>query len=100
METIKKYLDEIGYEKVVLRAFRHKPLVRYATRRNDGIVMVRNERSMNEFSRGLAKDDWIGWPIEDVYRFDESIYEKLSALYEKGETQELDRTWKELKRRF
>ena len=70
METKNNNSEANQYNRVILRGYKNEPLLRFACRRQDGIIMIRNDRSMEEFRHGLAEDDWIGWPVLDVFQYD------------------------------
>ncbi|MGH7229600.1 MAG: hypothetical protein ACREIH_10365, partial [Nitrospiraceae bacterium] len=65
-------------------------------KRKDGAIMVRNQRSYKAWMKGMAANDWIGWPVHDVFDYDEAVYQKLRALYEQGRREELEREWMNL----
>lgn len=86
----------ISFKKAMLRAYGSEPLIRFVAKKNDGTVMVRNERSYMAWLEGMAANDWIGWPAKDVYDYDEETYRKLRALYEEGRCDDLEQEWRNL----
>jgi hypothetical protein len=92
------FLSSIGksFRKAMLRAHGGEPIIRFVAKRDDGTIMVRNERSYKAWLDGAAANDWIGWPTKDVYDYDEEIYWKLRALYEEGRRYDLEREWMNL----
>jgi hypothetical protein len=93
MET--KKVDSIinKFQKVILKAYGNRPLVRYALKRDDGIIMVKSEKSMLRFKNNENDMDWIGWPEGDIYLYNENAYNKLLVLYETGDQNALNEMW-------
>lgn len=81
------------YQRAILRACGDEPLLRYVSRREDGTIMVRNERTMQMLENGIENNDWIGWPMKDVYPYNPSTLEVLSRLFREGREAELIRAW-------
>jgi len=81
------------FRKVILCGSRLEPLIRYVARMDDGTLVVRNERSYQEWESGGAADDWIGWPNHDVYKYDEKTFKKLKTLFERGMKSEIEKAW-------
>ncbi len=94
METIKIDSIRSEFQKVIVKAYGDRPLVRYALKRNDGIVMVKSEKSFQEFQGDIDDMDWIGWPENDVYLYQEERYNKLNDLYKTQNINDLNEVWK------
>lgn len=98
MET--KNMDSIRnkFKKVILKGYRGRPLIRYARRRDDGIIMIKSERSLNKLlylQKDIEDIDWIGWPEDDVYSYDESTYDQLFNFYQNDNQPNLKKGWSE-----
>ncbi len=87
-----------SFKKTILRAYKSEPLIRYVLMRNDGIIMVRSAKSIQELKQGKDYDNWIGWPKSDVYLYDPRIFEMLSRLYQEGKSKELEEAWSNIER--
>jgi hypothetical protein len=68
---------------VMVRAFRGQPVRLTATARAGGVIIV----------HGIDKAKAIGFPGQDVFRFDPARFSRLCAAYESRETDRLDREW-------
>ena len=87
-------------KRVILRAFKGEPIVRYVSERSDGAIMVRNERSYQDYLNNKGLNDWIGWPRNDIYDYDATVFEKLLQHYKEGDEEGLNKEWEKLKRFF
>ena len=88
------------FKRAILMAFGDEPILRHVCMRDDGIVMIRNDKSMRELESGTINDNWIGWPVGDVYCYDPSAYEFLSKVYKEGKIEELRKAWATLEKFF
>ena len=79
---------------VIARAFRGKPLSRVVIEASRGRVYVANPALLEGVRNGDTYA--VAFPSEDVFEFNEGIYERLTSEWEKtGAT--LPETWKQLK---
>ena len=81
------------YQRAILRACGDEPLLRYVSKREDGIIMVKSDRTMQRLESGIGGNDWIGWPMKDVYPYNPSTLEMLSRLYSEEKNAELIKAW-------
>lgn len=92
MEPKKLTTESPRYTRAILRACGDEPLLRFVSQREDGIVMVVSDESRTE--------NWLGWPIGDVYAYDQEAYDNLLALNNEGKRDELVEAWSMMKRLF
>lgn len=92
--------NKISYEIAILRAYNGQPILRYVAKRADGAIMVRSERSYQEFLNGDGLANWIGWRRNSIYYYEPSIFERLSALYQSEDQEKLDEEWAKLESLF
>ena len=87
-----KNFDSIrnGFKMVILKAYKNQPLLRYAKLRDDGIIMVKSERSLQNLESLEYDMDWIGWPENDVFLYNEKDYSELCKIYESGNREALN----------
>ena len=55
--------------------------------------MVKSERTMQKLEEGIGGNDWIGWPMKDVYPYNPSTLEMLSRLVHGGKKADLIKAW-------
>jgi hypothetical protein len=70
---------------VMVRAFGNEPVKLRALGFLEGAVRV----------AGNDDNKTVGFPSEDVFRFDTSLFEKLKAAYRKSNLQQLISLWKD-----
>jgi hypothetical protein len=84
----------VSYKIAILRGCGQKPLLRYVSMNEKDVVIVRSERSYNDWLEGRGGSRWIGWPQgEPVFEYDESVFRCLEALYSRGAMAELKNEW-------
>lgn len=84
---------QMQWKLAILRGFQSMPLLRYVSK-SDGRLLVRSERSYTEWLNGRGWNDWIGWPKnETAFEYDESVFNRLDALYRRGAKTELENEW-------
>ena len=86
-----------NFKKVILRACDDEPIVRYVSRREDGAIMVRSEKSYHDFLKGKGLTNWIGWHEEDVFSYDSAMFNELSMLFTSSDKKPLKGAWNKLK---
>lgn len=76
--------------KIIARAYGGEPLLRMAGVQNRGLVYIKNPDSLDD-------DSFVGFPRQDVFAMDESIFEVLKQEWiEEGKTNQS--TWAKLNR--
>lgn len=67
---------------VIVRAYRDEPVRLMAFSRENRLVYVASESSLERIEAGLSQP--IGVPSEDVFSFDETLYETMRAKWQSG----------------
>jgi len=80
-----------NYGKALLRAYGNEPIISYALKTSDGLFRISLKNQV------VSDNDWTGWPLDGVFEFNESAYEKLLHLFRNNNIFELERVWKEQK---
>ncbi len=81
------------FTKAIVRAFGDEPLLRYAALSEDGVVMVRSERSYRAWETGEGEGNWIGWPRQDVFKYEKQSLQQLQQLFSRHQDEELQQAW-------
>lgn len=87
----------MSFKIAMLRAFESKPLLRYIKKMDDGIFIVRSERSYREWLEGRGVRNWIGWPSNNIFEYDKEVFKKLERLYGDGAKSDLEKEWSHCK---
>lgn len=77
--------------KALLRAFGDRPLIRTVRIMEDGNPAVPLADRSNPVP-------WIGWPKEDVFEFNEMVYDALVKLSDSENREKLKQKWRDAKR--
>ncbi len=83
----------VHFTKAIVKAFGGEPLLRYVALSEDGVVMVRSERSYRVWETGEGGDSWIGWPRQDVFKYEEQSLKLLEQLFSRHQDEELRQAW-------
>jgi hypothetical protein len=76
---------------VLVRAYEWKPLERKVWSIGKTTIMLSNPVLFESIEAGKA---WpMGFPIEDVFQFDEGLYKQLIKAYERGAGEKLIKLW-------
>lgn len=75
-----------------MRGYKDESIVRYASKRVDGII-IRDKITTDE-------ENWVGWPLSDIYIYDENRYQFLAKLFEEERSAELEAEWDRSLRAF
>ena len=68
---------------VIIRAFGEEPVVLCALARDRRLIYVANPDSLGRVEAGLTEP--VGVPIEDAFRFESDLYQKLRKRWESGD---------------
>lgn len=79
--------------RVIARAYGDEPLDRIATGRASGVTYILNPSTIS--STGIEPNSGVGFPDRFVFRFDQSLWERLWEAWEHGNTDDLLRLWDE-----
>ena len=72
-------------EKVILRAFGERPVVRLVWRISDGMVLVTDEAGFAALQAGMGADIIpIGFPLNDVFAYDGEAAAEILNRYIEG----------------
>jgi len=88
----------MDFRKCLLRGYESEPLIRYAAVLEDGSIAVKSEKSYEDLVNRGNQGDWIGWPIEDVYEFNEQALNELKDLWDGGSDVDLEARWEQCQR--
>jgi hypothetical protein len=77
----------------IARAYRDEPLERYVTGRSARVVYVANPSALD--AGGLQGKLGIGFPPRCVFRFEKSLFDRLLAALESGDSHQLRTLWGE-----
>ena len=86
-------MESVHFAKAIVRAFGDEPLLRYAALSEGGVVMVRSERSYRAWETGEGEGNWIGWPKQDVFKYEEQSLKQLKQLFNRHQDEELRQAW-------
>lgn len=81
----------MAYPVVMARAYRGEPWHCFAVRRTERAAFLAGPNSLEAIEAGDCEP--VGFPIEDVFEFDASLYERLHAQWER-EGQTDDALWR------
>lgn len=70
---------------VIVRAFRGMPLVRRIWEEVERGVYITNDACLERLLAGEETIQPVGFPREDVFRFDPEMAKEMDALYQAGE---------------
>jgi hypothetical protein len=70
---------------VIVRAFRGVPLVRRIWEEVERGVYITDDAHLEKLLAGEETIQPVGFPREDVFRFDPEIAKEMDALYQAGE---------------
>lgn len=85
--------ESVHFTRAIVRAFGDEPLLRYAALSEDGVVMVRSERSYRAWEAGEERNNWIGWPMRDVFKYEEQSLKLLQQLFSQHQDEKLRQAW-------
>jgi hypothetical protein len=80
---------------VIVRAFRHRPLLRVAWEENEVGILVCKQEEYEWATRQGEDPDCSGFPKEDVFRYDPRLWERLHEASAQGDTSQLEALWVE-----
>ena len=60
--------------------------------------MVTDEKGYQAWKSGTVIPQWIGWPKDDLFDYDEAVYKRLRLMFENGQYSELNEEWSKLRR--
>jgi hypothetical protein len=78
---------------VIVRAFRHRPLLRVIWEENQaGVLVSRREEHERAMQRG-EDANCSAFPKEDVFRYDPELWHRLEAAFNEGDGNQLEKLW-------
>lgn len=75
----------------IVRAFRGKPLRRIVVGAHNGIAYILKPSFVELPSRDRRSG--VGFPLNDVFRYDDALMDKLSSSFEAGDEDALNELW-------
>ncbi|MGI9107676.1 MAG: hypothetical protein ACR2G4_15670 [Pyrinomonadaceae bacterium] len=84
-------------EDILIRAFRGVPLTRKVWDIGERVVYATDAKGLERLSAGLSAPPPIGFPKEDVFKFDERLYKRLQGAIKRHDTLNLSGIWSEAK---
>lgn len=81
---------------VIVRAFRGVPLARKIWDVGERVIYLTNEEGLEKLTSGRSAPPPLGFPVEDIFRFDERLYKRLESAHKRRD-RNLAGIWSEAK---
>jgi hypothetical protein len=82
---------------VIARAFQGVPLARRVWDIGERVIYLTNDEGLEKLASGHSAPPPIGFPVEDVFRFDEALFKRLESAMRRQEKAQLARIWSDAK---
>ena len=84
-------------ESIIVRAFGGAPLARKVWDVGERVVYITDEQGLKRLTSGRDAPPPLGFPKEDVFRFDERLYRRLESAIKRKDKRNLPGIWSEAK---
>ena len=84
-------------ENIIVRAFKDEPLARRVWGVGERVIYITDDEGLRRLSSGRSTPPPIGFPKEDVFKFDERLYRRLASAIKRRDRLNLKGIWSEAK---
>lgn len=84
-------------EAVIVRAFKGVPLARKVWGIGERVIYLTDDEGLERLNTGHYTPVPLGFPKEDVFSFNKSLYKRLESAYRRKDERHLAGIWSEAK---